>query len=193
VPANRELTREEELWAAIMKADITPSDFRVYVTLLKKANFGTAEIPPAFQPRSLERLAAWSFVSLASVKRSVGHLQRHGWLERDRHITAAGIGGRGHPTHYRLLTGRGCDCQKAAQCEPVRRKKVAQPDTVKGPITPPVTAGQTPVSDERDAARGKVERGMPETCIGCGKKPRRGCRTCWGCSALEISDGRLSA
>lgn len=190
---DRQLTREEEVWAAIMKADITPSDFRVYVTLLRKANFVTAEIPDHFQPRSLERLAALCFISLAGVKRSVGHLQRHGWLERDRHITDCGIGGRGHRTRYKLLIGRDCDCPKAAQGEPVSRKKAAQPDTVKGLITPSVAAGQRPVSDERDAARGKVQKGMPETCIGCGKKPRRGCRTCWDCSALEISDGRMSA
>lgn len=162
---SRQQTREQKLWAAILGADLTPSDFRVYVTLLKLADFGTAEIPARFQPRSLAKLAERCHISLAGVKRSVGHLQRHGWLERHRNITASGIGGRGHPTTYRLLAGRDCDCPKGAQPEPVKRNKQAQADTVNRLTGARVPAVQGPVPAER-AVRGEVGKGWPSGTMG---------------------------
>ena len=89
----RPQTREQELWAAILDAEITPADFRLYVRLLKLANFGTAEIPYQFQPRSLVKLSQLAHLSLATTKRSVAHLEKHGWLERHRNVTASGVGG----------------------------------------------------------------------------------------------------
>ena len=94
MPTSRQLTRWQELFDAITDAEITPSDFRVYMTLLKTADYGSAEIPVRFQPRSLIKLAERCHISLAGVKRSVGHLQRHGWLER--HIIS--LMDTGHPT-----------------------------------------------------------------------------------------------
>jgi len=155
LPTPRQLTREQELWDAILGAEVTPSDFRVYVTLLKMADFGTAEIPDRFQPRSLVKLAERCHISLAGVKRSVGHLQRHGWLERHRNLTPSGIGGRGHPTRYKLLAGRDCDCQKQAHSEPVPVEKEAQPEPINRLTTPVVSAGQEPRGDERAVRRGK--------------------------------------
>lgn len=151
-------TREQELWAAIIGADITPSDFRLYVTLLKLADFRTADIPGKFQPRSLVKLAEKCHLSLAGTKRSVAHLQRHGWLERHRNITSNGIGGRGHPTAYKLLAGRDCDCTKPAQAEPVKRNKRAQAEPINRLTARVVPAVQEPVCAER-AVRGEVGEG----------------------------------
>lgn len=159
--AERQQTREQELWTAILAAEVTPSDFRVYVTLLKLADFGTAEIPVQFQPRSLVKLAERCHISLAGTKRSVGHLQRHGWLERHRNITASGVGGRGHPTLYKLLPGRDCDCPKQAQREPVSRKKQAQAEPINRLTTSSVSAGQPAFGAER-AVRGEVGRVVME-------------------------------
>jgi hypothetical protein len=150
-------TREQQLWAAILPADITPSDFRLYVTLLKKANFGTAEIPYQFQPRSLVKLAQLCVLSLATTKRSVAHLERHGWLERHRNVTASGVGGRGHPTTYELLIGRDCDC-KGAQREPVASGKQAQDDTVNRLTGERISAGDWPVPAVLGVERERVER-----------------------------------
>lgn len=156
-PPSRQQTREEELWSAILAADITPSDFRVYVTLLKLADHGTAEIPVRFQPRSLIKFAERCHISLAGVKRSVGHLQRHGWLERHRNITESGIGGRGHPTLYRLKLGTDCDC-KPAQREPLPVPKQAQREPINRLTASRVSAGQVRDGDER-AVRGREGRG----------------------------------
>jgi predicted transcriptional regulator len=157
MPTPRQQTREQELWDAILGAELTPADFRVYVTLLKLADFGTAEIPDRFQPRSLIKLAERCHVSLATVKRSVGHLQRHGWLERHRNITESGIGGRGHPTRYKLLLGQDCTC-KGAQIEPVPSKKQAQFEPRNRLTGADVSAGRRPVVAER-AVRGEEVMG----------------------------------
>ena len=153
----RGTTREQELEAAIMSADVTPSDFRVYRYLLYIADHGTAVIPPRFQPKSLVKLAEATHISLAGVKRSISHLQRHGWLERARHITDKGIGGRSHPTYYKLNLGRDCDC-KGAQREPVPSKKPAQREPINRLTTPRVSAGRAPDSRER-AVKGGVGKG----------------------------------
>jgi hypothetical protein len=168
LPAKRHDTREQELWAAVLAAEMTPSDFRVYVTLLKIADFGTAEIPDRFQPRSLIKLAQMCHISLAGVKRSVSHLQRHGWLERHRNLTSAGIGGRGHPTRYRLLAGRDCDCPKQAHAEPVRARKQAQAEPINRLTGQSVPAGQEPRGDERAVRRGNGWGGQKDR----GAKPR---------------------
>lgn len=162
MPAIRQQTREQELWDAILGAEVTPSDFRVYVTLLKLADFGTAEIPDRFQPRSLVKLAERCHISLAGTKRSVSHLQRHGWLERHRNLTATGIGGRGHPTRYKLLIGRDCDCQKRAHGEPVPVEKEAQAEPINRLTSLTVSAGQEPRGDERAVRRGEGWGGWPE-------------------------------
>jgi DNA-binding Lrp family transcriptional regulator len=103
-------TREKELSQAIEKAALPVADYRVYRALMGRADWNTAVIPVRFQPRSLAELAELSKLSVATVKRTLRHLQRHGWIERHRYITDAGIGGRGHPTRYRLDVGADCDC-----------------------------------------------------------------------------------
>ena len=157
MPSPRQLTRWQELFDAITNAEITPSDFRVYMTLLKTADYGSADIPVRFQPRSLIKLAERCHISLAGVKRSVGHLQRHGWLERYRNITESGVGGRGHPTLYKLKLGKDCDC-KPAHGEPLTAEKQAQAEPINRLTGRRVSAGQVRDGDER-AVRGREGRG----------------------------------
>ena len=104
------MTREQELAQAIEKASVPASDYREYRALIGRADWKTEVIPVRFQPRSIEELADLSKLSVATVKRTLSHLQRHGWIQRHRYITDKGIGGRGHPTRYRLDLGADCDC-----------------------------------------------------------------------------------
>ena len=149
------LTRWQELFDAIIGAEVTPSDFRVFVTLLKTADYGPADIPLRFQPRSVVKLAGRCHISVAGVKRSLDHLERHGWIKRRRHFAERGIGGRGHPTTYELLRGQDCDCKKQAQREPVKRSKQAQPEPINRLTASGIAAGQDRRGDERAVTGGK--------------------------------------
>jgi hypothetical protein len=111
-PAKRQGTHEQELRTGIVAASgLTIADRWIFTVLTTMADWGTAKLPDRFAPRSLAELAAKCNVSERQVKYSLGHLQRHGWVERYRNITEKGIGGRGHPTRYVLLMGRDCDCK----------------------------------------------------------------------------------
>ena len=98
----RPLTREQELREAIEKARIPAREYRIYRALFARAEWKSAVIKRQFQPRSLAELAGLAHMSKASVAAGLNHLQRHGWVVRHRHVTAAGIGGRGHGTRYEL-------------------------------------------------------------------------------------------
>jgi hypothetical protein len=156
----KSLTRESELKAAIIDADLPPRDLKVFMVLMKRATWVTAKIRDEFQPRSLEELARWAHMSTANVKRSLSHLQRHGWVERYRHVTDKGIGGRGHPTHYQLGRGHDCDCRarKGAQPEPVLAEKGAQDCTIKGLKAKDVSTGQSQVSAKSVSEEGESKR-----------------------------------
>jgi hypothetical protein len=159
--AAKQLTREQELRAAISKAFLPPRDYRIFMALFDRAEWGTAAIRDRFQPRSLKELAEWSRMSLANVKRGVGHLGRHGWIERHRHVSENGIGGRGHPTRYVLSNGQDCDC-KPAQSEPVSSRKAAQIEPRNRLRTCDVSAGQPPVPAKSVRDEGRVGEGSPK-------------------------------
>lgn len=159
----------------MIAANVTPSDFRLYMTLLSMADSDspTAEIPARFQPRSIIRLAEKCHLSEAAAKRSLNHLQRHGWIERVRQFVGNGIGGRGNRTMYVLCLGHDCDCKaaqrepvsapdKGAQPEPVTRKKGAQADSINRLTAPRVSAGQAPRCAEGGREGGEIEGGWPE-------------------------------
>jgi hypothetical protein len=156
----RPLTREAELKAAIVDADMPTRDLKVFMVLMKKATWVTANIKDEYQPRSLEELARWAHMSEANLKRSLNHLQRHGWIQRYRYVGSNGIGGRGHPTHYQLGHGRDCDCKahKGAQDEPVSPAKGAQKCPIKGLKSEDISAGQPPVSAKSVREEEGVER-----------------------------------
>ena len=162
------MTREQELSQAIEKASVPASDYRVYQALLNRADWKTAAIPVRFQPRSLEELAGLSKLSVATVKRTLSHLQRHGWIQRHRYITDKGIGGRGHPTRYRLDLGADCDCV-SGRPEPLNgaertrrwreRKKAAQ-----GSVTPaPGKGAQIDVTTGEKLAQFDVTKGLSDS------------------------------
>jgi hypothetical protein len=153
--ADRRDSQEYKLRIAIDKAaGITLADYRVFNHLLNVADFATARLPDPFQPRSLTALADDCHVSMSQVKYSVGHLQRHGWLERHRNITDKGIGGRKHPTRYVLKLGRDCDC-KTGQPVAGSRKKGGSECPINRPQEVAISAGQVPVPAGRAVAGGK--------------------------------------
>lgn len=104
-PATRARTREQELRAAAKRANLPGAAFRLYVELLDRADFGTAETPDKFQPRGLAELAKWCEMSKATAARALNLLEAHGWVQRNRATTL----GRGHRTAYRLACGRPVD------------------------------------------------------------------------------------
>jgi hypothetical protein len=75
--------------AIVAASGLTTADRWVFTVLLTMADFGTAHLPERFQPRSIAELAKKCNVSARQVNYSVGHLQRHGWLERHRNIRPA--------------------------------------------------------------------------------------------------------
>ena len=98
-------TREQELRTAVKQARLPPRDFKIFTVLLDRADFGTAEIPGRFQPKSLEAFAGLCEMSTATLCRGLDHLEVEGWIERAR--TA---GGRGCSTSYTLTLGGRCWC-----------------------------------------------------------------------------------
>ena len=118
--APRLRSREQELRDAIDKARLPARDYRIYMALFRRAQWGTMEIRDRWQPRSLAELAALANMPAATLKRGLAHLEQHGWITRDRHPIASGAsGGRGHRTRYALEAGTGCDCQPAQRPAPL--------------------------------------------------------------------------
>ena len=146
---DRPPTQEQLLSTAIEKARMPARDYRVFRALFKRAAWGSAVIPAKFQPRSLKVIARdTGGLSEATVKRSLNHLEEHGWIVRARDA----FKGRGHSTAYGLTIGEDCDCNSgrpepksgAERAKRYRdRKKAAQV---------PVTQGQESGSICRDEA-----------------------------------------
>lgn len=103
-----------QLRAAIGKArGFAPGDRYVFVWLAWMLDWDGSGIPPAFQPRHQRDLAAACGLERASVRQSVTHLARHGWL-----MVGCGFPGcerppphpgRGHRSVYHF-PGIGEDC-----------------------------------------------------------------------------------
>lgn len=151
--------------------------FRVFFTLLDRADFGTATLRDSWQPRSLADLARWSQVSVATVKRALAELEGREWIVRQRD----GQTGRGHRTTYALTLGFGWpEPKKVAQPEPVLEEKVAHGDDQKWLTDRHVTPAQ-PANDAGRAVRRGVE-GKAALCTVCGTRldpvlPAAGYRT----------------
>jgi hypothetical protein len=132
--SGRKGTRERELQDAIAQSGHRPATRCVFRALLDRADFGTANIPPRFQPRSLDEVARWSGFSRATVKRQLDVLEEFGWVERKR-----GGHGRGDSTSYCLLEGRPLvKPQAVSGAERIRRwreRKAAQKRVTSGSET----------------------------------------------------------
>lgn len=98
---------DKQLCDAIETADVPPRDHRVFTALVYRADWDTGVIPDRFQDRSMEALAARCRMSAASTAHALVHLERHGWVGRERMPP-----GRDRPTRYALSIGRDCDCPK---------------------------------------------------------------------------------
>jgi hypothetical protein len=177
------LTREQQLAHAIDKADLPPRDYRIYRALFKRADWKTGVIPARWQPRSLRDIATDTHLGVATICRSLNHLESHGWITRHRTTP-----GRGHATTYELLTGMDCDCitgrpepmtgsqrtqlwrarkkashpsvtqpEKASQIDVTTGEKASQIDVTKRLNTRHTIAGQTPNHAKEGVEREVVE------------------------------------
>lgn len=155
-PTTKTRTPEQELKATLLSARIPASDHRIMSVLQGRAEWKTGVIQSRFQPRSLEQLADWCGLSLATVKRSLNRLDEHGWLVRSYQSFG---GGRGRNTEYQLSPGRdyGLDRSKPPLPDAVRarqyraRKKAAHEDVTVGqpkPAHEDVTIGQKPAQND---------------------------------------------
>jgi hypothetical protein len=164
---------DRELRDAIEAADLPPRDYRIFGALLYRVEWGHDYIPAQFQDRSLEALASRCRMSKAGAVEGLNHLERHGWVRRERQPP-----GRGRATHYVVAIGADCDCPKvpkprAPMNEAQRsrryreRKSVQNPrdgedegssiHVTKRPGERDEDAGQTPDSAEMAVTRGVGE------------------------------------
>jgi hypothetical protein len=84
-----------------------PADRLVFLRLLRNSGNDSGAVPAPYAP-SLAKLARETGLDPRTVTRSLAHLERHGWIGRDR--TA---GGRGNRSGYMILPAGGvvaCDC-----------------------------------------------------------------------------------
>lgn len=91
-------------------AYLAPTDKLVFLMLLEGADNTNCTVPDYMTPTTPE-LAVWTSLSLATVKRSIRHLELHGWLQRDPGR------GRGRKSTYGLVPREPdacCGCEKVS-------------------------------------------------------------------------------
>lgn len=168
-------TRENKLRRRIEESGLPAREFRIFSVLLRKEDWTAGKILDRFQPRSLEALARECHVSKATLCRGLSHLQRHGWVERFRHVSEKGIGGRGHFTRYVLLDGKDCDCfPEPGNCltaETDTTEKLSHQRSVNCLTLVRVSPGQGPVSakgvrDREEVGRESSERESERSEVG---------------------------
>ena len=157
----------------IERSNLRPGDRAVFLCLLRRADNETCEMLPRFTP-SLESISAKTGLHISSVKRSLAHLEKHGWLYRDRSKGGAKRrDGAHHRTVYHLFAidvPVRCECfvharnapYKQAHSEPVSASKQAHSEPQNRRIDPDVSAGQTPNCTEGLRDRGNEGRDQPE-------------------------------
>jgi hypothetical protein len=118
-------SRWHQLASAVQDSNLPASDKSVFLYLLGKADFKTAELTPKFTP-TREQIARKTSLSYSQVGYSTRHLRRHGWL------TAGGATGPGHPLEYGFAVGAACDCTGR-----VHARKRCQPDGATVPTDDP--------------------------------------------------------
>jgi DNA-binding transcriptional MocR family regulator len=172
--------------------------------LLDRANNDDCTVPHWLAP-SIAAVEHDTGLAHSTVVTALAHLEKHGWLRREGQkcgqVAKTKQSGRlKSTTRWSLFPDDfvpgDCSCPKPDRSSHGQSgsqivRRAANLDRSAAPI---VSAGQTPGGSKglRDEGS-KGEGDASVTCIGCGRKPRRACRTCWDCSALEISDGRLTA
>jgi hypothetical protein len=97
-------TRWHQLDNAIGRSGLSACDRGTFRCLLGDSNYATAELAARFTPTQKEIARDIGF-TVRQVRRSLRHLERHGWL------TVYGTaGGRGNTRRYVLALGSACDC-----------------------------------------------------------------------------------
>lgn len=97
------MNRGHQLEGACRDSNLTAADKAVFLYLLSRADFGTAELPARYTP-TRQVIRRKTSLSYSQVGFSTRHLERHGWL------TAKGATGPGKPLEYTFAVGRECDC-----------------------------------------------------------------------------------
>jgi predicted GIY-YIG superfamily endonuclease len=124
---------------AAEQAKLRPNDYRVYLTLLSRADrYG--KIPDSRQPRTVEVLAKWAKYGTASAGNILRHLELHGWVTRTKGLLA------GYAfTRYAVAIGSECDCPGSQRIHvPMTEKERARRcrDRKLGlPVDPPAEPG----------------------------------------------------
>jgi hypothetical protein len=114
-----------------------PSEKIVWLVLLERSDNADCTVP-AFMTPSLAQLADTVGYSISTTAEALAHLERHGWVCRDR-----SKGGRGHKTGYRLAAGDTCGpacLQPLKQSGPsdcLPEKQSGPPDQKQSDLTSP--------------------------------------------------------
>jgi hypothetical protein len=191
------VSREQDLRKAVRKARLPARDFKIFTVLLDMADWGTAELPGRWQPKSLEHLADLCEMPRSTLCRGLAHLGAEGWVKR------ASGGGRGHANSYTLALGERCWCSRPGRPRKPEtvseyRPKPSQNKHINRPIFTEEPAGQAPVSagghlgGERGASA--VQYHGEPACEVCGhpvsharraQTMRRGAVVCVPCEAAD--------
>jgi helix-turn-helix protein len=134
-----------------------PSEKIVWLILLERSDNANCTVP-AFMTPSLAQLSDAVGYSRSTTAEALAHLERHGWIYRER-----SKGGRGHKTGYRLTAGEPCEagCLESLKqsdgpdCLP--EKQSDGPDQKQSDLTSP-NPRSDPVSDVGHR-RGRVKEG----------------------------------
>jgi hypothetical protein len=100
---SRDKDRWHELDDAIDASNMPASDRAVYKARLKRADYGTGDLPRQFTDKQAT-VARKTGVSLRQVQYAERHLERHGWFQ------ISGTTGPGKTRRYLLTAGLNCDC-----------------------------------------------------------------------------------
>lgn len=183
---------------AIRDSSLRPNERLVMFALLDRANNEDCAVPHWLAP-SLTAVAHDTGLARSTTAATVAHLELHGWLRREgqkagqmaktKQSGRLRSGTRWHLFPDDFVPG---DCSCAKPDGPRRGLSKRQIGRVGDHLDSPggvsVSAGQAMGGSEGLSVTREVGEGDASvTCIGCGKSPRRGCRTCWEHAELEAS------
>ena len=164
--------RWHELADACRDSNLTAADKAVFLYLLSRADYDTAELAARYTP-TREVIQRKTSLSRTQVGYSTRHLERHGWL------TAKGTTGPGKPLEYAFAVGCECDCTGRVhvpeRCQPAAAT-VSTSDTER--CQPTVSTPQVTLRAAlRVNERKEVERRITEADV-LTMTPARRCELC---------------
>lgn len=142
-----------------------PSERIVFLILLERSDNADCSVP-GWRTPSLDQLADETRYTISATKEALAHLEKHGWLIRQR-----SAGGRGRKSAYQLSAGQPCTSPTPAACLRPRKQadgsariaeKQADGSAQKQADEPTRNGRSDPVSDQ-GLRRGRVGREDPGT------------------------------